>query len=292
MGILVAMRYPTNLALGFADHTYVECKSGGKGWACFGGKTNGTLLTSGSGSTNRADQIAEPNEQAGLKCYLVNGVCHQAANRVLFPAGVLVRGARGYKLSESIYGPYGRPRGWPCASPFNQHAGVTGDLAACTVASMRSSNQQEFNSEWGYIEGALAIYRDHGALEAMSIDERGLVDLHVNLFMHLVAFQLGGRIEGQTAGKLASIRAAHERDRIRIEDGFFKESIPGRDFVKAISDLERQFQKDVGSVLTVDDFCALLGTYPEDLVTLADPQIVERIYGGGTHGGAGGGMVR
>jgi hypothetical protein len=131
MGTLIAKKYPTKLALGAADHTYVECGTGAKGWSCWGGKTGGVAFNSGAGSTARADAIAEPNERAGISCYLINGVCHQAANRILFPAGILVTAARGYWLSVAIFGPYGKAGAGPCNGVFNQHAGVTGDLGAC-----------------------------------------------------------------------------------------------------------------------------------------------------------------
>jgi hypothetical protein len=83
MGELVAKAYPTNLFARLADHTYVECSTGGKAWACWGGKTGGHALGHGPASTMRADAIARPDEKANIKCYLINGVCHQAANRIL-----------------------------------------------------------------------------------------------------------------------------------------------------------------------------------------------------------------
>jgi hypothetical protein len=279
MGLLVVRRYPTNLALGLADHTYVECQSGVKGWACFGGKTNGTALKSGAGSTRRADKIAGASETGGLKCYLINGVCHQAANRILYPAGILVLGARGYKLSESIYGPYGRPRGWPCDSPFDQHSTVSGDLPECAVAGMRLENQAEINSDRGYIEGALEIYRDHGALETMSVSADALVDLHVKLFMHLVRRELGSRAQAKGVMKLPEIRASHERHRIELEEAFFKDKVSSQDFPKHVVDLERQFQSDLASALEVDDYCALLGTFPGDYITLVDPKVAITGFG-------------
>ncbi|MBC7894024.1 MAG: hypothetical protein H7066_01345 [Cytophagaceae bacterium] len=44
MGTLVARRYPTIRLLEAADHTYVECGTGGKAWKCWGGKTGGTAV--------------------------------------------------------------------------------------------------------------------------------------------------------------------------------------------------------------------------------------------------------
>ena len=43
--------------------------------------------------------------------YGIDGVCHQIANQVLFPAGGKVSGARGYKLSSAIFGTFGRRAG-------------------------------------------------------------------------------------------------------------------------------------------------------------------------------------
>jgi hypothetical protein len=133
MGTLVVMCYPTKLFANLADHTYVACGTGGMAWSCWGGKTGGTELRRADGSTNRANAIAGANERAAIKCYLINGVCHQAANRILFPASITVRGARGYDVSESLFGTYGRPTGpfGTCRSPFDQQPGVTGDLPAC-----------------------------------------------------------------------------------------------------------------------------------------------------------------
>jgi hypothetical protein len=134
MGTLVAKKYPTKLFANAADHTYVECSNGARGWSCWGSKTGGTAFNSGAGSTNRADSIAEPNERAGITCYLINGVCHQAANRILLPAGILVSAARGYSVSSAIFGPYGRAGLWPCSALFNQYAGITGDLPGCMAS--------------------------------------------------------------------------------------------------------------------------------------------------------------
>ena len=131
MGVLVVKRYPVQGLADVADHTYVECGTGAQGWSCWGGKTGGTELRRGDGSTLRADQIAGANERGGITCYLINGVCHQAANRILLPASITVRGARGDQVSEALFGTYGRPSGvlGLCRAPFDQHTGTTGDLS-------------------------------------------------------------------------------------------------------------------------------------------------------------------
>ena len=167
MGTLIAKRYPTKLFLKLADHTYVECGTGGKAWGCWGGKTGGTVLRQAPGSTKRADKIAQPNEKANIKCYLISGVCHQAANRILLPAGITVRGARGYSVSEAIYGPYGRVGFWPCKSPFKKYSSTTGDLPECVPTKKQAKTAGSFKkrsaddkADWQYIQKALAIYSE------------------------------------------------------------------------------------------------------------------------------------
>ena len=85
MGTLVVMHYPLNYLAQLADHTYVKCATGGAAWKCWGGKTGGDELRRAPGSTNQANAIAETDEKGGIRCYLINGVCHQSANRILFP---------------------------------------------------------------------------------------------------------------------------------------------------------------------------------------------------------------
>jgi hypothetical protein len=91
------------------DHTYV--RSGTRAWGCFGRSTGGDLLVRGRGSLTRADCLAGADGKAGI-VYGSTGVCHQAANRILYPAQVTVCRARGFRASAFLYGVYGREL-WP-----------------------------------------------------------------------------------------------------------------------------------------------------------------------------------
>src|SRR5947208_2378474 len=92
------------------DHTYVESTCGLK-WGCFGRDGGGNLLASGTGSSIIADCLSQPNSEAGIS-YRKTGVCHQAANRILHPAGVTVANCRGYAVSVFRYNTYGKGA-WP-----------------------------------------------------------------------------------------------------------------------------------------------------------------------------------
>lgn len=91
--------------VGMADHTYVE-SSNGHVWPCWGRHSGGIRICTGTGNTDQADCLSQPNSQAGIS-YGVTGVCHQTANRILYPSGQTVSGARGYRGSIFAWGTYG-----------------------------------------------------------------------------------------------------------------------------------------------------------------------------------------
>lgn len=294
MGSLVVMHYPTKLFANLADHTYVRCGTGAAAWSCWGGKTGGTELRRGGGSTKRANAIAEANERGGISCYLINGVCHQAANRILLPAGITVRGARGYEVSEALFGTYGRPRGplGTCRAPFNQHPGVSGDLPACTEAPtparVRAASRKLSaralagrRIEQRYIRGVLAIYRRAAPL--MRASARGLVghDLegfHLKLFMHKAQYNLGSKLDGSLARKLEDIRLSAERSRMKIEDWFSNGEMKSNEFVQAFNKETILFQEAAAGALKPDRYKALFGLKPGENVILADPTIIKRVF--------------
>lgn len=294
MGTLVVMRYPSKLFADLADHAYVECGTGGKAWACWGGKSGGTTLRRSAGSTKRADAIAAPNERAGITCYLVNGLCHQAANRILLPAGITVRGARGYDVSESLFGTYGRPRGafGTCRAPFDQHAGITGDLPACAEGMAKPKgpkpargaptlSAEARRAERKYLRGVLAIYGRAGPRlrSARGLSGPDLEGFLVELFMHKVRYSLGRGLDRSLARKLRAIRVSTERSRMKLEEWFARNEMTARAFVAAFNTETILFQEAVAGALKANQYKALFGLKQGDTVILADPRIVRRAYG-------------
>lgn len=70
-------------------------------------------LASGLDSPSTAECMAgKPYKFMGIPSqsgivYAINGVCHNLANRTLYPSGVTVNGALGYWFTQAIYGTYG-----------------------------------------------------------------------------------------------------------------------------------------------------------------------------------------
>jgi hypothetical protein len=305
MGRLVARRYPTKVFATLADHTYVECGTGGKAWSCWGGKTGGTALVGGDGSTLRADQIAGANERGGITCYLINGVCHQAANRILLPASLTVRGARGYEVSEALFGTYGRTGGilGVCQAPFHQHAGTTGDLPACAATASRrgarrgqapgraAAHAKRAARERRYLRGVLAIYRRaatrpsaravRATRAARVAVERDLEALHLELFMHQVDFRLRSKIDRRLERRLRSVRRSTERSRLKIEEWFADGQMSAAEFAKEFDMETAVFQHAAAGAMTATQYRKLFDLEPGDIVTLADPRIIRKAFARG-----------
>ena len=211
---LIVKYYPTKLFLKAADHTYVECGTGEKAWSCWGGITDGETLRRAAGSTKRANKIAQSNEKAGIKCYLINGVCHQAANRILLPAGITVRGVRGYSISQALFGPYGRIGVWPCKSPFKKYLNTTGDIDDCTSKKSKTVIQKrsaEDKADWQYIQKVLPLYSEGEKLvKKKSFNPADARDLNVDLFSIMVDFELGPMMKKKLNSNLREVRKQTE----------------------------------------------------------------------------------
>lgn len=286
MGILVAKRYPTNLFLKLADHTYVECGTGKKAWGCWGGKTGGTVLRQAPGSTKRADKIAQPDEKANIKCYLINGVCHQAANRILLPAGITVRGARGYPVSEAIFGPYGRIGFWICKSPFKKYSTTAGDLPECVpkkkrakaaAPSMRRSADDK--ADWQYIQQALAIYSEGDKqIKRRSLQPSDARNLQVKLFQLMVDFHLGPMVDKKTSKQLLGEREKTEKRIEKAQGGITRVKADMKEYAKAINKITKKFQDDMANLLSKEAYEALFDLQRDKRIMLADPDILLKEY--------------
>jgi hypothetical protein len=114
-----------------ADHTYVT-SSDGYVWPCWGRSAGGHSICSGNGSSASANCFSQTDSHAGI-LYALTGVCHQTANRVLFPAKVIVSAAGGYWASVLLYGTYGT-HSLPALIEWEVRkgrcGGITGDMAA------------------------------------------------------------------------------------------------------------------------------------------------------------------
>jgi hypothetical protein len=286
MGKLIAKNYPTKLFLKAADHTYVECGTGAKSWSCWGGNSGGLFLNSGSGSTKRANEIAEPNERAGIKRYLIDGVCHQAANRILLPAKILVSQARGYRLSSAIFGTYGK-------SPFNQFQDISGDLSECFSEQTEKLIRDEFNSneneDLKIISANLEIYNKYARksylissnLEGFS---KNYLNMQRDIFSAEVQIWGSELISDKKINELSEVKYEFEYKVLNQESSLLlDDSKSPIDFIRAFNKYTNEFQSGVADILNDEEYEQLLKLDRKERLSLIDPMALDQAYGEGTY---------
>lgn len=281
MGKLIAKRYRTPVMAYLADHTYVEC-SEGKGWSCWGGKTGGQYLNSGTGSTKRADMIANLDERAGITRYLIDGVCHQAANRILAPAGILVSEARGYRLSLAIFGTYGR-------STFNMHANVTGDHQACTAkapAMAPKDGGPVGSSDYSMRAIDRALVRSNKAYEARFQFETPTpldsLNLNVQRYMRDVGILLGGKLSHPSLAGLKDAKSIMELRLQEMDAALVAGHVQPAEFVSEFDRFSDQFQDAAANALSKRLYEDLFKADRDERIRLTDPVAVDQAFGPGT----------
>lgn len=291
MGTLIGKAY--HILGGTADHTYVECGTGKVGWSCWGGKNGGEELAGarGTGSTNQANAIAGADEKGGITCYAINGVCHQAANRILWPARVLVSAARGYWVSSSLYGTYGRENFnffHICEAPFNQHNDVTGDLSDCVEAMKLTAESaylsakhfeladRDISSEKAFAEAAMALHTKVRSFAA-TMDAEAHLSFHQEHFALQSQYRLGslyGKDLGQTLNNLIT---DIENERLEIERAYAGKELNLKDFAGKFNELTVKFQDNMAETLTPEQYRAYFALERTERVTLLDPDILDKI---------------
>lgn len=281
MGILIAKAYPTNYFLRAADHTYVTCGTGMKSWGCWGGKKGGKIINQGVGSTKRADAIAQPNEKAGIKRYLIDGVCHQAANRILIPAKILVSDARGYKLSTAVFGTYGR-------GDFDTFENIFGDLDECMsgleISKIETPLEQDVLDR-EIITANFRIYQKYkniNYLESLSFEEisKKFIDINMEIFSEEIKILSHNNIQNR---KLMDLAKAKQKLELKL----FKEnfSLLESNDISHIKEIDRaiqQFQEDVGDILNDSEYEQILGLKRDERITLINPEAIDLNFGDGS----------
>lgn len=296
MGSLEIWHQPTKLFLKAADHTYVRCGTGGKAWSCWGGKTGGKLLRSGVGTTARADAIAERDGRAGISSYLVNGVSHQAANRIVIGAGITVRGARGAGLSEAIFGVYGRQLWTPYGGRFHTQDQVNGELPECVAASYTlarvfsaAADISGEGDEAGYVRETLALYRDapkppreigRGSATGKEFGawRLALSSHHAQLFDHWARYRLGQLFNEKRLRALQKLRELVEWEQMDIAAEVANGLQSERTLLEAMNHLILRFQREAKNILSDSEYAILfdVATF-DDEITLIDPDALAEV---------------
>jgi len=265
---------------GLADHTYVTCQ-GGYAWACWGRSAGGRIICSGTGSSANANCLSQPWSTAGL-IYGVTGVCHQTANRILWPAGSTVRAAKGYWASWLAYGTYG-----------TDTAAWLGRLAVCSLS---KGEIAQCAIKKGGIKGKLpaidradrALVRDIKALYQRKITpsehKRRLtakgpdlktVGKEVKLAMQQ---RLGPKLKAAIVKDIQEIQQELFSKRAKIEASLHDGSLKGEAFAMKMNDTINKTLRDCQKSLGKDDYFKLMDLQAREKILIVDPKIAAKVH--------------
>lgn len=253
-----------------ADHTYVLSSDGFK-WGCWGRDYGGAQICAGSGSSTVANCISQANSQSGL-IYGVTGVCHQTANRILYPARVLVSRSRGYWLSVALYGTYGSDgAAWPARVLVCTNIGGAGGGGVDAMQDERPGEQE-------YLARVLDLYASSGAPV-----RRERSELHAELLAAelelLLDFRAGPERRETAAVKAVPIQQATLRRKESLDRQVQAGEIGGKEYAERVNALATEMAGELSTALGPDVFTRAFEHTPGEPVIVVEPDVAEKVYG-------------
>ncbi|MBT9612216.1 MAG: hypothetical protein IV108_03000 [Burkholderiales bacterium] len=269
---------------GQADHTYVTC-AGGYAWGCWGRSTGGKIICTGSGSSAQANCISLPSSTAGL-IYGVTGVCHQTANRILWPAGITVRKAKGYWASVLAYGTYGSD-----VPAWLIRIGVcstsTGEIPKCsakgrTALSISAREAPPDAKDRALLRDIKALY-----LRGVSTQEhkrrilmKGPADLKTlgSETKLVLQHRLGKAIKAADIKDIQTIQMELFSKQAQIAMHLHEGGLNGESLAQKINGAVNKMLKDCYKSLGKENYTKLLELEPGEMINIVDPEIAVKVY--------------
>lgn len=248
------------------DHTYVLCPSMQFTWPCWGRSHGGNLLCSAPGSCITANCIAGPDGHAGIK-YAITGVCHQTANRILYPAGITVRNAGGYVVSMTLYGTYG--------ADSDDFFGRI--LPRCIQNQTDSSATLEDNPDKNFIQNIVDLYyKPTTNLKNKKTDSITSLGKEFELIINC---RLGDKMDTDKIKSVVKEQATILKEKEKIVEDFSSKNLNTQNLVKELNELCKDGLMNYLEILGKDDYQKLFNLYNEiDNFVLVDPEIAAKAY--------------
>jgi hypothetical protein len=245
------------------DHTYVTSDCGYR-WGCHGRDYGGQQLCAGNGNSMIADCLSQPNSHAGI-IYAVTGVCHQMANRILHPAGMItVAGCNGWQASVYAWQTYG-------LGPWPQLIACNG---GATVLNRVSPSQGR---------GGVAFERPSNASVSVSVYHQDIADayaattdeefLRMSELSALVRATLGRSLDKATFNSLAAIQAEFRLSQAELVEKLETHEIASEEYLARLNEALRKAMGASKRLLGPERFRALFGEAGDHPEHLARPDI-------------------
>ena len=269
-----------------ADHTYVTSSDGGV-WPCWGRSKGGKVICAGNGSSNKANCLSQSKSHAGI-IYGVTGVCHQTANRILYPAGALVNHAKGYWASSLVYGTYGTHNAasfleWQLRK--KRCSKVKGGLGLEKRAIPFNSVDPDVKvpaQEPGfaeYLEKVNALYTkelDEKHLnELVDLDKMDILGSELEL---MADYRLGNAQNNQDIKKVRDLQAKFTAKKEDLDAHLIGKNISAVHYAEQVNASILKLLKESGQVLGEENYVKLFGMPSDTIFQLVDASILAQYH--------------
>lgn len=276
-----------------ADHTYVSDDSG-QSWPCWGRSSGGRQISTGPGSSAQANCLSQTDSHAGI-LYGLTGVCHQTANRILYPARVIVSEAGGYWVSTLLYGTFGtstlpslvewQARKARCglpggrttpASPGPRPSGSQ-PRSGGPSSSPREARKARAPSSKAYVRSINAIHLQH--LRGIRLDLLGspaggnFLEEELKLMMD---FRLGRDLRPAKGRRVLTAQAAMTRRKGKLDSSLIARSLAPEQYARELNQLVMECLERCLRVLGSELYERLFDLRPTASLNLLDPEILAR----------------
>lgn len=262
----------------FLEHTYVT-SSNGYSWNCWGRDKGGKEICRARGNARLANKIAQPQPPdegfailynnipcARIERYLIDGVCHQAANRILFPAKRLVDKAKGSVITCAWFGLYGYGKdAFEWASLMGTHKSLYlsrhRSIPQEDASQKDDSNLNDDTAITCYIHNAIRHYSENSENVRNKDIELNDPDVRLRFLGKQFELMVNYRL-GHTPQSMTDLLEAQRKmlvDKINADNKFLKNPENPEPFLESINDQVNIFlnscQMILGDEIYATIFC-------------------------------------
>lgn len=269
-----------------ADHTYVTDGDGGV-WGCWGRSSGGRKMCSGAGSSKRANCLSQSSSHAGI-IYGVTGVCHQTANRILYPARVVVSRASGYWASVTMYGTYGTHN---VASLIEWEARkarcnkVSGDLGLKALAVAPKAGAKAIKEpapEPGikaYLDKVDAIYvKQAGEMKMSALPVAKKTKFLAQELELMADYRLGAAKDLKKITALQKFQGSILHEKEGLDEALIGKDISAGEYAQKVNGLMAKFMKESGAQLGREAHTKMFGMAPDAVFQIVDAKILAKYH--------------
>jgi hypothetical protein len=269
-----------------ADHTYVT-SSDGYVWPCWGRSSGGRRISSGNGSSAQANCLSQTHSHAGI-IYGVTGVCHQTANRILWPSRTTVSGALGYEASTFFYGVYGTmgvPQLLEWEARKRRCSSVSGDrkIAAALPASIRAATEKavapQSAAEREFLDKIEALYAPYvKTMTIAQLAEMEPVDFLAKELDLIADYKLGADKNPEQISSLQQIQSDALKEKANLALALNNRTISGEEYASKVNDLFGTMLNQFSKTIDRETYVKLLDIKPEFTFAIVDPKIMAKMH--------------